>query len=379
MAPAEVHEDSPPKPIVLTMEESIARCRLVLSLIAIVAVYIDPTQPTIPWLDLRGGEFEIDPYTLTVMTMHLVYSLVIYYALARDLVPPKRLASFTIVADVAFGAAIVVCTEGISSPFGAFFVFAVITASCHGGYRRSIGVTTISVGIYLALILLAWKGEMVNFYIMRPVYLAIVGYLAAYLGEQRLGLEAEVHQLESVKARNRIARALHNGCVQTLAGVNLTLESCQQLLRAGRQQEALVALRQLQGSITHEHDELRTYVRELAEVEPSAPVASPTGDTRFVVTADFAGSAAFVDQVLQIPREAVTNVKRHAGARAASISVRAADAQVYIAVDDDGVGFADPDRVPWSMSSRVSDVGGVIRVARDARQGAHLRLALPEG
>ena len=366
------------KPIALTMETKIARCRLILSVIAIVAVYIDPTQPTFPWLGLKGGEFAIDPFTLAVMTLHLLYSVGVYYACERELVLPSGLARFTITADVLFGAAIVVCTEGISSPFGAFFVFAVISASWHGGFRRSMTVTTVSVGIYLALILLAWHGELVNFYIMRPVYLAIVGYLTAYLGEQRLTLEAEVHQLESVKERNRIARALHDGCVQTLGGVNLTLESCQQLLRAGRQEEAIAGLGQLQASINREHDELRAYVRELADVEPNGPRASRNGHTRFVVTADFAGSAPFVDQVLQILREAVTNVKRHADARSAVITVRAADAQVYIAIDDDGVGFMDPDRIPWSMSSRVTDVGGMIRVARDARPGAHLRLALPE-
>jgi len=361
-----------------TMEASIARCRLLLSLISIVAIYVDPTEPTFPWLGLRGGEFAIDPYTLSVMTVHLLYSLTVYYILARDLAPPQRIASFTIVADVSIGVAIVVCTEGISSPFGAFFVFAVITAGCHGGFRRAITVTTVSVSIYLALILLAWHGEMVNFYIMRPVYLAIVGYLTAYLGEQRLNLEAEVHQLESVKERNRIARALHDGCVQTLAGVNLALESAQHLVRAGRHEEAATSLRQLQASMTREHDELRAYVRELADVEPTLAHVG-TGDTRFVVTADFAGSGAFVDQVLQILREAVTNVKRHAQARSAAITVRAADAQVYIAIDDDGVGFANPEQMPWSMSSRVADVGGVIRVAHDTRQGAHLRVALPEG
>jgi signal transduction histidine kinase len=372
------------------MEAAIAQSRLMLSLIAMVAVYVDPTAPTMPWLSLTGGEFSIDPYALAVMTLHVAYSLAAYYALVRGLIVAERLARVTTWADVAFGAAIVVCTEGSSSPFWAFFIFAVIAAGSHGGFRRSMAVTTISVAIYLILILMAWQGTMTNFYIMRPVYLAVVGYLTAYLGHLRQSLETEVHRLESVKQRNRIARALHDGCVQTLGGVNLTLESCQLLLRAGRDGEAQAALAELQTSINREHDELRTYVRELADVEtrPSpvrdAPpaagsAASPNGHTRFVVSADFAGSAPFVDQVLQIVREAVTNVKRHAHAQSAAVTVRAGDAQVLIAVDDDGVGFADPEQVPWSMSSRVSDVGGVIRVARDARPGAHLRLALPEG
>ncbi|TMA42807.1 MAG: hypothetical protein E6J83_11235 [Deltaproteobacteria bacterium] len=77
-------------------------------------------------------------------------------------------------------------------------------------------------------------------------------------------------------------------------------------------------------------------------------------------------------------REAAANVRRHARARSAVIAIRAADAQVHVTVDDDGIGFANPERVPWSIASRVSEAGGTIRVARDG-PGAHLRLTLPEG
>lgn len=366
------------RPIGDEMGAKLARCRLILSLVAIIAVYVDPTEPTLlPWLHLIGGRFNIDPYALTVMSAHLLYSLALYYRLPHRVIPRPRLALITTWTDVLFGALIVVFTEGTSSPFWPFFVFAVLAASADGGFRRSMAVTTVSVGLYLSLILVAWHGE-TNFYLMRPVHLALVGYVTAYLGQQRLTLEAEVHRLEAAKERGRIARALHDGCVQTLGGINLTLESCKQLVRSGRTTEATEALTALQTSINHEHDELRAYVRELAEVEPTPAPRENDSDTRFIVSADFAGSYALVDQVLQIVREAVTNVKRHAQARSAVISIRAADSQVAIAIDDDGIGFAHGDQIPWSMASRVTDAGGIIRVAHDDRPGAHLRLALPK-
>ena len=360
------------------MEAKLAHCRLILSTIAIVAVYIDPTAPTlVPAHHLIRGRFAVDPYALTVMSGHLLYSLALYYRLPQRLLPPPRVTIITTWADVGFGALIVAFTEGTSSPFWPFFVFAVVAASATGGFRRSVAVTAVSVGLYLSLILVAWHGE-TNFYIMRPVHLAVVGYVTAYLGQQRLNLEAEVHRLETVRERSRIARALHDGCVQTLGGINLTLESCKQLLRTGRPEEAMAGLTALQTSINHEHDELRAYVRELAEVEPTLVTPDRHSDPRFVVSADFAGSYALVDQVLQIVREAVTNVKRHSRAHAAVIAIRAADAQVSITIDDDGVGFSHPEQVPWSMASRVTDAGGIIHVSSDDRPGAHLRLALPE-
>ena len=366
------------QPVAIHMEPSIARCRLLLSVIALIAVYVDPTEPTLmPWLNLTGGRFTIDRHVLGVMGGHLLYSSLIYYVLVRGLIPPPRLANITTWADVAFGAVIVAFTEGTSSPFWAYFVFAVIASGAHGGFRRSLAVTVVSVGIYLSLILFAWSGE-TNVYIVRPVYLAVVGYLTAYLGRERLGLQDEVHRLEAARERNRIARALHDGCVQTVGAVTLTLEGVKELLRMGRAAEAATRLTELQASMDREYDELRSYVRQLAEVEPSERQDEQTRDTRVEVQAEFGGSPAMVENVLSIVREAVANVRRHARAQQAAVSVRAADGQVVIKVDDDGVGFTDPDRLPWSMSSRVNEAGGLIEVARDERPGAHLRLALPE-
>jgi len=360
------------------LQPKVARCRLILSLIAIVAVYVDPTEPTgVPWLHLTGGEFAIDPYALAVLSLHLAYSSCVCWVIARHVLPPRRLATLTAWIDVVLGAVVVIFTEGMSSPFWAFFVFAVVAAGAEGGFRRSMLVTTVSVGIYMSLILVAWHGE-TNVYIVRPVYLAVVGYLTAYLAQERLHLETQVHQLETAKERNRIARALHDGCVQTLGGINLTLETFQRLICSGRAEEALSGLAQLQTSINHEHDELRAYIRDLADVEPGQPARGHSADTRFVVSADFAGSGALVDQVLQLVREAVTNIRRHARARSAVVSIGAADSHVLITVGDDGVGFSDPAQVPWSIAARVADAGGTIRVIHDDMPGAHLTVALPE-
>jgi signal transduction histidine kinase len=364
--------------ITVDLETKVARCRLVLSVVAIIAVYIDPTEPSLlPWLNLVGGGFTIDWRALTVMGAHFLYSAAVYVVVTRTFASRRRVVDFTTWADVLFGAVITIFTEGTSSPFWAFFVFAVVAAGVHGGLRRSLAVTTASVTLYLAIILTSMVGD-TNVYIMRPVYLAIVGYLSAYLGEQRLDLQVQVHLLESVKERNRIARALHDGCVQTLGGVNLMLEGCRDLLEAGRPVETLAVLARLQRSINREHDDLRAYVRELAEKDTPRESTETWRDTRFRVRADFDGPATFVEQVLQIVREGIANVRRHAQADTATITIRTEGAMVHIAIDDDGVGFREGGPLPWSMSSRAAEAGGDLRVLRDGAPGAHVRLTLPE-
>ena len=359
----------------LDVERKVARCRILLSLFAMAAVCIDPMGPILVRdLGLAGGPVRVDPYALAVFAAHLGYSLAVFSALTIGLVP-QGIVAITTWADVLFGTAIALFTHGTSSPFYVFFAFAVIAAGVRGGFRFGMLVTAVSVWLYLSLILVSAPGT-TQFHasVLSAAYLAIVGYLVAYLGRLRLNLEGKIDALERAKERDEIARALHDGCVQTLAGTNLTLGSCQELVRRGRGEEALAALAELQASITREYDGLRTYIRELADHGTAAP--SFDFDTRFTVHAQFGGTGALVEHVLQILLEGVRNVRRHAFARTASIEAQVAGADIQIRLDDDGLGFADGAGAPWSISSRVDQLGGQVQLARDNRAGAHLAIAL---
>jgi len=361
----------------LDIERSIARCRLILSFVALVAVFLDPTQPLLSrWLPLTSGTFQIDPYTLLVMGGHLAYSLVAMAVLARRAMPLTRLAAATTWADVLFGAAIATFTEGVTSPFYAFFAFAVVVTGMRAGFRNTLLVTVVSVVLYLSLIVVSTAGN-TNIYIMRPVYLAMTGYLVGYLGQQRLFLEAGIRELAETTQRQRIARDLHDGRAQALAGIALRLESCQELLRRGRHTEALLDLSELQSSVNREYDELRTYMRGLVGTDATPAARLPHSVTRFSFRAELDGSADLIEQVLQIVREGIANVRRHARARRATIDVRSTGDGVDIAIRDDGVGFRDPTQQPWSIASRVTELGGQLCIDPHGGGGAHLAISLP--
>src|SRR5213080_747513 len=358
----------------LDIERKVARCRILLSLFALAAIYLDPINPiVIGQFGSPGGLLRIDAHALIVLGAHLGYSLAVVVSLSIGLVP-RGIVAITTGADVLFGAVIALFAQGVSSPFYVFFAFAVIAAGARGGFRFGIGVTSVSIWLYMSLILVSATGPtQLHTYIMGPAYLAIVGYLVAYLGRLRLNLESKLAALERAKERDEIARALHDGCVQTLAGTNLTLGSCQELVRRGQAEEALATLAELQTSITREYDGLRTYIRELAHHETGP--TSREFDTRFSVSARFAGTGALVEHVLLILLEGVRNVRRHAFARSASIEARVVDSEIHICLDDDGLGFADDAPAPWSISSRVAQLGGQVEVARNSQVGAHLAIA----
>jgi signal transduction histidine kinase len=359
------------------MERSIARCRVFLSLISIFALYVDPTEPTLTrWLPLTGGAFTINRYWATVLVAHLVYSLTLWQLLPRS--SPARLARIASFGDVFFAAAVALVTEGTTSPFYSFFTFAVLTVGLRSGLRSALGVTAVSVGLY-AILVLASAPANEDFYIaMRAAYIAITGYLVGFFGEQRLKQDARIRVLEANAQREQIARSLHDGYAQALAGVNLRLESCRELMRRGLQDDAVAELAELQSGVNREHDELRTYIRSLVDLEATG--GTPAGDdaARVSVRTEFEGPAALVEHVLLLMLEGTRNVRRHARARSASIAARAAGNELVLTIDDDGVGIPDGVGPPWSMVSRVEECGGQLTLRSDGRSGGHILIQLPE-
>jgi len=85
--------------------------------------------------------------------------------------------------------------------------------------------------------------------------------------------------------------------------------------------------------------------------------------------------------IYRLTREALINIKRHAGARRANVTISRADQTVHLTVADDGAGF-DTEHVQdghyglVTMRERVESLGGTI--TKDNRPGAaYIHAALP--
>ncbi len=355
------------------LEATIVRCRLIFSAAVACAVVLDPLQPALnPWPTPTSS---LEPDFLGTILLHLLYSVAAYAVYRWRRIPPVQFTWITTSTDVLFAAAIAFVTEGRSSLFTPFFTFAIVQTGVRWGLRRTLIVTAASLVLWYAMIL-AWTPGGALFYVMRPVYLLIVGYLVGYLGEERLHLESEVRSLAAAEDRLRIARDLHDGCAQVLAGVNLQLESCRNLARAGRIDELLGDLSELQHSVNGEHDELRAYLRSLAGLSPSESSACAS-DPRIRVRVDLDAPGALVDQVLRIVREGVTNVRRHADANTATIGAASEADRVAISIEDDGRGFGEHAERPWSILSRVTELGGSLELGDADRAGARITISLP--
>jgi len=358
------------------MERNIARCRVFLSVTMLLVVYIDPEKPLLAqWISFVSGPFVLDPRLLAVLIAHLLYSVALLLGVAPAVSPGTLALSSWI--DMLFAAAVATMTTGVGGPAYPLFAFAVAASGLRGGLRQAALVTTSCLVVY-ALVIFVSAQRGADVYIMRPVYLAITGYLIGYLGQQRLDLESRMLELEISTQRNRIARDLHDGYAQALAAVTLRLETACRQLKVAAVGDALANLTDLQDSVQHEFEDLRHYARSLAGVEPSEVLAQDAVATCASLSVQLSGSPQLLDHVLGIAREGIRNVARHAGATTAWIDIRSDTSAVRIHIIDDGHGFG-RDVTPWSIASRAKEVGGDLQVLPDAGAGAHLLITVPHG
>ena len=222
--------------------------------------------------------------------------------------------------------------------------------------------------------------------------------LHAGIAIENARLHQQVAGYAIVQERDRIGRDLHDGIIQSLYAVSLSLEDVPDLMAlsptdaAGRVDAAIDSL---QDSIR----ELRNFIYGLRpEALDGADVA-----TGIVALAEQFGYNTLVDveldvdadagrdispehgaELLQLVREALSNAARHARARHVIVSFRnESDDRTGLVVADDGVGFDSSAAVPaghhglGNMRARADAIGATLRIESASGQGTRIIVRLP--
>jgi signal transduction histidine kinase len=205
-------------------------------------------------------------------------------------------------------------------------------------------------------------------------------------------LQQELGRLAVLEDRERIAKELHDGVIQSLFAVGLGLQGSAMLARDPALQRriggAVEELDRVIGDLRHYIFGLRPGIladrqldqalRRLAEeLERTAGVVT-------VVEVDPAAAAALAEvaaEVVQLAREALSNVSRHAQATTCRVSLYSDAATVVLEVDDDGRGF-DPAKVGpggqglGNLRARAQALGGRVELDSRAGEGTRVRVQL---
>ena len=199
--------------------------------------------------------------------------------------------------------------------------------------------------------------------------------------------------------RRRIARDLHDGVVQSLAGVSYSLAAAADRLD-GRSNGAEVgpALRQAAADTRRSMRELRSLIVEIAPPnlhaegldnavgELVAPLAAEGVETTVDIDDAAAGSPETQTLLFRVAQEAVRNVAAHARATRLSVSLARDDGRARLVVADDGLGFS-ADRLEQRreeghlgltlLTGLVAEAGGRLVVDSTPGRGTRVEAEVP--
>ena len=233
-------------------------------------------------------------------------------------------------------------------------------------------------------------------------------------------LLSQRHELATLQERERIGRELHDGLGQMMGYTNIQAQAARVQVEQGQIDQALATLRQLEHVAQDAHADVRGYILGLRSPTPSAaggfldaldqdfkrlaavygfqvhferPPILPDSDPLF------AGDTG--DQLIGIVREALTNVRKHAGVQDARVELALHPEFVEVVISDKGQGFSPATRsqaAPTTedapigptagqsssqhfgldiMRERAQTVGGRLAVHSTPRQGTRVVVRMP--
>ena len=219
----------------------------------------------------------------------------------------------------------------------------------------------------------------------------------AAIAMENARLHDRIAALAVVEERERIGRDLHDGIIQRLYAVSLSLEDIEVLARedpgevAVRVDRSIDSLHATISDIRHfilglrpgliASSDLAGGLGRLADEVRFASVVSVETDVDPVVAAEMDDEQS--TQLLGIAREALSNVTRHSAATVARVVLTTDGAAVLLIIEDDGVGF-DPTGSPGpdhqglvNMRDRAAMLGGTLTVERLSEAGTRIVARIP--
>jgi signal transduction histidine kinase len=213
---------------------------------------------------------------------------------------------------------------------------------------------------------------------------------------ENLQLIRKSQALAVLEERNRIAMDLHDSFIQTLATVDVRLEVGRRILEKDVP-GGLDEMRRISQMVKSEYLELRRYMNRLRHhvadgrllEEALAEFVRRFQDDHGlpVEMKVVRGSGALAEtlrgEILQIVREGLTNVARHAAATRALVNVEVGEDAVTIRIEDDGRGMPAGNGDgraairPWTILQRTERLAGQLQVDSAPGEGTCISVSIP--
>ncbi len=240
------------------IERILATTRAILALASVFVIWVDPTEPR---------HYTTVVYGLLALFLFEAIGVLALVRTQRTSSPTFRLAVHSI--DVLWPALISIFTAGPNSPFYLFYTFVLLEAAYRWGLQATLLTAMASTILYIsqafftvahgyALPSLFRGSYNLNSFVMRGIYLLIMGYLLGYLGEEEKQLREETASISKVIMKARAEVGMRN-----------TLESVfEEIFKLFRTRRAALAVL--------DHNSGRAFVWDVEQQEPEHKVSLST-------------------------------------------------------------------------------------------------------
>jgi signal transduction histidine kinase/ActR/RegA family two-component response regulator len=228
-----------------------------------------------------------------------------------------------------------------------------------------------------------------------------VNFLQAVANVLAMAIERKQAQekLEEVREaeRRRIARDLHDEALQDLAQAKWHAQLAQAKLQESELVGPMSQLSTALGRVAHqvraaiydlrlEEEQDRPFAELLESLVELHRTMAPDCDIRLVTRGGILSGPLGTTgtELLRIVREALTNTRRHSGARNVGVAVGASEEKLWAEVSDDGRGF-DPAEKPSTITGgmctrdlreRTRALGGALTIESQPGKGTKVRFEL---
>jgi signal transduction histidine kinase len=218
-------------------------------------------------------------------------------------------------------------------------------------------------------------------------------------------LHDQVQRLAVVEERERIGKDLHDGIIQAIYAVGLSLEDVPELVDdEGGRDEAVARVDRAIDSLNLVISDIRSYILRLrptmgGEEDPVEGLARLAEELAMHAVmdleVDLESGAPLLralppdrrSDILFIAREALSNVARHSGATRTALVLLADGGDLVLCIEDNGRGF-DPEELPGpdafgrhqgvgNMRARAVGMGGTFALERPDGPGTRIIVRVP--
>lgn len=164
--------------------------RLILASSALLIIYIDPSEPD-----------RFARLTYAALILYVIYSALLYLGFFSTGARFRPARSWTHWIDVCWYLVFIALSSGTNSIFVFFFFFAILVSSFEWGFASGLRVTLVSAILFTLVGYVTAPAApqfQLNRFLLRPIYLLVLGYLIAYWGGYEIKLKQRLQFLKDI-------------------------------------------------------------------------------------------------------------------------------------------------------------------------------------